>query len=206
MNAPIASPDGKLEVPQTLVREGAVYIHARVSALATWRWVFKEFVLVPLGALSLLVLNLTLLILVTILFIDYGHTISFWALLVITFGSVYALVYISNVVGYSLSFAKRNKTLILTTHSVIWRAKKKDISITWSRVMGVFFWSNDVLIVTFAGSTFIPRETFSSTKEAREFAQIARELSKSNGKSWRDEWNGKTFGIVPETAPLNLPK
>lgn len=55
-------------------------------------------------------------------------------------------------------------------------------------------WSGDVLLKTWASSIFIPREAFSSREEAREFLQIARQLHKTGGAAWRDEWKGKVFG------------
>jgi hypothetical protein len=79
-------------------------------------------------------------------------------------------------------------------------------SIVWKRVWFVFDWNGDVSLVTFAGGSLMPREAFASRPEAREFVKIARELHKTRGASWRAEWNGKTFGVLPEKERQNLPK
>lgn len=67
--------------------------------------------------------------------------------------------------------------------------------IPWKRVLFVFNWGGDVAILTFGGGSVIAREAFASLEEAREFTRIARELHKTCGGAWRDDWKGRTFGL-----------
>lgn len=113
-----------------------------------------------------------------------------WTLILLAF--VPLVICISTVA--SLFQSKRSIKLVLTPYGIAWVYDSKTVEIRWPVFFGLMHWSGDVLLCAFATSAFIPREAFKSPEEAHEFVQIMRELHKSRGAAWREEWNGKTFG------------
>lgn len=73
-------------------------------------------------------------------------------------------------------------------------SKSEEKFAPWSDVTHIVERGGDVFILAHPLARNIAREDFNSLEEAREFAQLARELKQSNGAAWRDEWNGRVFG------------
>lgn len=89
---------------------------------------------------------------------------------------------------------KKDRKLVLTPYGLAKHYKARVIETRWSSVLWIVSWNSDVLLCTFATQTFVPRGAFGSVQEAQEFIQIARQLHKSRGTAWREEWNGRIFG------------
>lgn len=70
----------------------------------------------------------------------------------------------------------------------------------WSQFIWVIECGGDLWLASLANGCFIPREAFASRAESHELARILRELKRSKGSSWQNEWNGRIFGLHTETG------
>ncbi len=211
MRPPIASPSGE---PENVSDDDkservalGISICFRYGASALGRKIYKEM-LTDLTSIAATLLVTT--ILTAIIHPVFGRTHSSQAIpflqLWLFFFCIFPLSTILIVMPFAFFDARRAKTVILTPYGVTRCEGKKEVEIPWSSFFGITHWSGDVILTTLATSTVIPREAFASREETQEFVQIARELRKSRGAAWRDEWKGKVFGQKPENWRPNLPK
>ena len=89
--------------------------------------------------------------------------------------------------------SKRRFEVWISKNGLTKHYPKRDIYFRWSKFVWMLEIRGDVWLASATDGCFIPRESFQSREEAREFLSIARELK--GGGAWRDEWNRRVFGF-----------
>ena len=200
MRPPIASPFGE---PENLssgdqkerIGQGAS-LQFQLSAFCLPRRVIKEISTQPVSMATVLsVITIVTLILFPVVSRAFSvlGSLSFLQLWFLLF-PILCFVFVLLVPLFYLPETQREKTVILTSYGVYQGEATKETEWSWPAFLFVVNWSGDVLLTTWTTQLFIPREAFVSPQEAQKFVQIARQLHKTRGAAWRDEWKGQRFG------------
>lgn len=100
--------------------------------------------------------------------------------------------------------SQRRYVMRLSSDGVVKAFARREVHFSWRKLLRVVEVRGNVWFGSLTDGCFIPREAFSSREEAREFVAIAREM-RSDGV-WRDQWNGRVFGVQPLDGERNNPR
>ncbi len=107
-----------------------------------------------------------------------------------------ALVLLSAPIALFARLCSRRRLEVWISSAGLWkRYPNRDIFFAWSKFVWILERGGDTWLVSFSDGCFIPRESFNSREESREFVRIVREIKRTRGSVWRDKWNGRVFGL-----------
>jgi hypothetical protein len=119
------------------------------------------------------------------------------------------IVLFATPIALLLRLCSKRRFEIWFSQAGLWkRYPKRDIFFPWRKFFWILERGDDVWLATFFDGCFIPRESFASNEERREFVAILREIKRTHGSVWRDKWNGRVFGLHSDevTGARNSPR
>ncbi len=131
-----------------------------------------------------------------------------WAALPLMFAlvCVASVLFATPIALFCRLCSKRRFEIWIAPDGLWKRYPKRDIFFPWRKFFWILERGDDVWLATFIDGCFIPRESFSSDEERREFLAIVREIKRTHGSVWRDQWSGRTFGLQPDEGARSSPR
>ena len=211
MQPPIASPDDGAPAPRPVFQppivgaadapmgEKSCGLYYFSGGPGFWRCIGKSLWMGPVNVVGWLLMPWFWGVMFWDALGDLPFNWPIWAVILTTYATGFVAwgAFLSVILFFAALPQLKARDTVLTAlyRDGIWDfTRPKTNYLAWNHILMLKSWGDDFFVVGWLNTVVVPREAFPTREQAREFANRAKDLRKTRGASWDENWNGQIWG------------